>query len=96
LVKPDLCRSFAGRKEALRGQPQPKELNHGFPGFHGLRILHQRPHLKTIYTEANEGNEEEFSLRYLRFLLFKTNPCHPYHNSDESCNSNKSFTLRVV
>ena len=40
-------------------------------GFHGFRILHPRRHRNGIGTEANEGNEEEFLLRFLRSLLFK-------------------------
>ena len=69
------CRK--GTKRPQRGPPQPKELNHGFPGFHGFRILHPCRPQNEIGTEANEGNEEEFLLRFLCFLLFKRNPCHP-------------------
>jgi len=61
----------AGRPERAE---ESEELNHGFRGFrgfHGFRILHPRRHANGIGTEANEGNEEEFLLRFLRSLLFK-------------------------
>jgi hypothetical protein len=44
---------------------------HGFHGFHGFRIPDPRRPPNGIGTEANEGNEEEFLLRFLRSLLFK-------------------------
>ena len=48
-------------------------------GFHGFRIHHPCRPRNGIGTEANEGNEEEFLLRFLRSLLFRRNPCHPCH-----------------
>ena len=45
-------------------------------------------------TEANEGNEDEFSLRFLCCLLLKRNPCHPYHCKKKSRNSNKNSAAK--
>ena len=64
-------------QKAQRGQPQPKELTTDFADFTDSEFsIHAAPQ-NEIGTAANEGNEEVFLLRFLRFLLFNGNPCLP-------------------
>ncbi|MGD0412576.1 MAG: hypothetical protein ABSC18_12850 [Verrucomicrobiota bacterium] len=52
------------RKGAQRGQPQPKEWNHGFHGFHGFEILHvrlPRNGLAQKHTKATKKNSSSVS-----------------------------------
>jgi hypothetical protein len=57
-----------------------------------LRFPTGAPLGKQLRTEANEGNEEEFPLRFLRVLLLKTS-IHPYPWANESKELNHGLRL---
>jgi len=79
-----------------RGEPQPNRNSTRISGISPDSECSIRTALgKRFSTEANEGNEEEFLLRFPRFRLFKKKSCEePFPSS--TFDSPSSLWLRLA